>query len=194
MVRMPAVQRRRELVAAAFTVIATHGLAGASIRAIVAEAGMSLASFHYAFSSRDELLEVLVTEATAKEQAAVLPAGGSGQSLEELVVEALGGYLDHLRADPQREQAMLELTLYAVRRRGDFARAQYFRYQEIATAAVELAAAQLGVRWLVPVATVTRLLVQLTDGLTLAWLVDRDDEAAQATIRAAARAVVALAC
>lgn len=193
MVRIPVAERRRALVAAAFTVIATRGLAAASTRAIVAEAGMSLASFHYAFDSRDELLEVLIAEVTAGEQAAVLPGQLAGKSLEELLVEGLTGYLHHLRADPAREQAMLELTQHAIRTAPDLARRQYARYQEIATAALQLAAAETGSCWQVPVPTVARLLVHLTDGLTLTWLVDRDDGATEEAIAAAARALTALA-
>src|SRR5699024_6117672 len=56
-VRIPVAERRGALLTAAFTVIASRGLAAASTRAIVAEAGMSLASFHYAFDSREELLQ-----------------------------------------------------------------------------------------------------------------------------------------
>ena len=40
----------------ALTVIARDGVHAATTRAIVAEAGMALASFHYAFRSRDELI------------------------------------------------------------------------------------------------------------------------------------------
>ena len=49
MARTPVDVRRRELIAAALRVVASRGLHEASTRAIVAEAGMSLASFHYAF-------------------------------------------------------------------------------------------------------------------------------------------------
>ena len=52
----PAPERRASLARAARTVIARDGLAAATTRAIVAEAGMPLASFHYAVASRDELL------------------------------------------------------------------------------------------------------------------------------------------
>lgn len=57
MARIPVEERREALIDAAFRVIGEQGLSRASTRAIVAEAGMSLASFHYAFESRDQLLE-----------------------------------------------------------------------------------------------------------------------------------------
>ena len=55
MTRIPAAERRAALIDAALRVVSRNGLAQATTRAIVAEAGMSLASFHYAFESRDEL-------------------------------------------------------------------------------------------------------------------------------------------
>ena len=54
MARIPAAQRRDALIGAALQVVADRGVAAATTRAIVAEAGMSLASFHYAFESRDD--------------------------------------------------------------------------------------------------------------------------------------------
>ena len=55
MPRLAVAERREALIEAALRVTEREGLAGGTTRAIVAEAGMSLASFHYAFSSREEL-------------------------------------------------------------------------------------------------------------------------------------------
>src|SRR5699024_5739978 len=139
MARMSVGDRRSALVAAAFTVIATRGLPAASIRTIVAEAGMSLASFHYAFSSRDELLDTLIADVLEKEERAVLPEQLSGKGLSELLEEGLLGYFDHLRTDPQYEQAMLELTQFALRTRQQMAHEQYAQYERIAGASLQLA-------------------------------------------------------
>lgn len=193
MARTPVEERRRALIAAAFRVVASQGLSAASTRAIVAEAGMSLASFHYAFESRDELIDLLITEVLAKEEKAVLPAVLTGKTLVELLAEGLMGYLDHLRADPFHEQAMLELTQYALRARPPLARDLYAQYTRIAAASLELAAEHTGHCWTVPLPTAAKLLVSLTDGLTLSWLVDRDDARAEEIVAAAARAVAALA-
>lgn len=190
--RTPVEERRVALVAAAVRVVAARGLGAASTRAIVAEAGMSLASFHYAFASRDELLELLVTEVLAQEERAVAPALEEGATLPDLLRSGLSAYLDHLRRDPAHEQAMLELTQYAIRSRPELAREQYAQYTRIAVAALELAAHHTGSSWVVPLPTAARLLVAFTDGLTLAWLVDRDDAAAEGLIDAAATALSSL--
>lgn len=193
MVRMSAEERRRLLVAATLRVVAERGLATASTRAIVAEAGMSLASFHYAFESREELIDLLIPEVLAREASAILPAELAGKTMAELITEALLGYLALLRADPAHEQAMLELTQYALRERPPLGRQQYENYTRVAVTALRAAAHATGQRWSVPVNTVATLLVSLTDGLTLSWLVHRDDALAEGVARAAATAVASLA-
>lgn len=193
MIRTPVEERRKQLVAAALRVVAAKGLAAASTRAIVAEADMALASFHYAFDSRDQLLARLVTEVLESEEKAVLPRHEQGRSLTELVRDSLRGYLAHLQADPTHEQAMLELTQYAIRSGQPLAKRQYEHYTRIALTSLEVAAENTGHTWSVPLPTVAALLVSLTDGLTLTWLVSRDDEAAEALIDAAATAVAGLA-
>lgn len=194
MPRIPAAERRAALVQAALRVVATQGLAAATTRAIVAEAGMSLASFHYAFASRDELMHELVVFVVDHEESAVLPAPGETGSLRDTLRAGLQRYADLLRADPLREQAMLELTQHSLRSAGmeHLARLQYERYYSLAAAALETAAAQTGHTWTLPVNEVARLLVVLSDGLTISWLVDRDDAAAASVMDFAADAVARL--
>ncbi len=196
MARMSAADRRSALIEAALRVVSREGLAQATTRAIVAEAGMSLASFHYAFESRDELVDELIGTVVAGERKAVAPeelvaAAGEGATLAELVEAGLLRYFEHLRADPDHEQAMLELTQYALRspERHPLAVAQYARYAELVVEALEAAAELTGARWRLPVEHVARVLVAFTDGLTITWLVDRDDAAAARVVAAAADAL-----
>ncbi|GLI28313.1 hypothetical protein ARHIZOSPH14_25550 [Agromyces rhizosphaerae] len=184
MPRMSAADRREALVRAALRVVARRGLARATTRAIVAEAGMSLASFHYAFASRDELVDALVEHVVGAEGTAVLVDELPGADVGDVVRLGLRRYLEHLRGDPDAEQAMLELTQHALRdpERHDVARRQYERYHELAEASLTAAAASAGVRWTRPVRDIARLLVAMTDGITMTWLVTRDDEAAEAAI------------
>lgn len=193
MVRIPVDERRRALIDAAVHVISDRGLAAASTRAIVAEANMSLASFHYAFESREELLDLLLTEVLSHEEKAILPENFSDKSLHELIEAGLLGYLEHLRTNPAREQAMLELTQFALRERVALARNQYAQYLGIASPALEYAAQATNQRWAVPLDTVASLLLSFTDGITLSWLVNRDDPSARLVCRAAAQAVASLA-
>ena len=191
MSRIPAPERRRALIDAALRVVSRQGITQATTRAIVAEAGMSLASFHYAFESRDELIDELITTVVANEQQAVLPELVPGGGLAAILEAGILRYFQHLKADPEHEQAMLELTQYALRspERRPLAAQQYARYAELAERSLERAASLAGATWRVPVAEVARVLVAFTDGITLTWLVDRDDDAARAVARAAADAL-----
>lgn len=202
MTRMPVAERRRALVDAAVRVIAREGVAGATTRAVVAEAGMKLASLHYAFASREELLEAVIADVTEQERRAaedgLLPLGEPADpapTMAEVVRAGLDRFVDLLVEDPLRERALLELTLYALRTPGQEAAlaTQYAIYHRSAAATLETAARATRSRWLVPLPDAARLLVTLTDGLTTTWLADRDTAAARATVAFAARALAALA-
>ena len=191
MARIPASERRAALVQAALRVVSQRGIAHATTRAIVAEAGMSLASFHYAFDSRDELIDELITTVVALEQEAVLPDDLQGHDIRDMLEAGVLRYFDHLRADPEHEQAMLELTQYALRspERHPLAVAQYDKYSELGARSLVAAAELAGVVWTTPVEQVARVLIAFTDGLTLTWLVTRDDDVARAVAHAAADAL-----
>jgi AcrR family transcriptional regulator len=191
MARIPAPERRAALVQAALRVVSQRGIAHATTRAIVAEAGMSLASFHYAFDSRDELIDELITTVVAREQEAVLPDDLQGHDIRDMLEAGLLRYFEHLRADPEHEQAMLELTQYALRspERHPLAVAQYAKYTALGAKSLEAAAELAGVVWATPVEQVACVLIAFTDGLTLTWLVTRDDDVARAVAHAAADAL-----
>ncbi len=195
MPRMPAGERRAALARAALTVASRDGLAAATTRAIVKEAGMPLASFHYAVESRDQLLRDVIGLVVAEEGQAAGSLLGDARDIRQAVREALGAYLELVRRDPGHEQAMFELTQYALRTSGlgDLPAEQYESYQATAASLLEAGAERLGIVWSVPVADLARLLVALTDGLTLAWLADRDDAAAERAADLAAEAIAAFA-
>lgn len=192
MSRIPATERRAALAQAALVVISRDGLAAATTRAIVAEAGMPLASFHYAVASRDELLRDVVELVVAEEGVAALaPLLARAGSIREAARLALTGYLGFVKNDPGHEQAMFELTQYALRTPGldDLPAEQYARYHALAVELLDAATAQLHPDWRVPMPDLARLLVSFTDGLTLAWLADRDDAAAARSVELAADAI-----
>lgn len=195
MPRIPAAERRAALARAALTVISRDGLAAATTRAITAEAGMSLASFHYAVASRDELLRDVVELVVERERDAASGFLGHATTARDAIAQALTGYLDHVRADPGSEQAMFELTQHALRtpHLADLPAEQYRSYHALAAGLLEAGASALHIEWSIPVPDLARLLVTLTDGLTLAWLADRDDAAAERAIEHAADAIAAFA-
>ena len=66
-------------------------------------------------------------------------------------------------------------------------------YLAAVRAQVEAWTAEDDIRWSVPVEQVVRLLIATADGIGSAWLADRDDAAAEATVLVAARAIASLA-
>ena len=194
MARMSSVDRRLELVQAALRVIAARGVAGATTRAIVAEAKMSLASFHYAFTSRDEMMRELVAFVIENETSAVFSNITFDGEIRDVLRTGLQGYFDNVVADPGHEQVMFELMQYALRtpELRDLAREQYARYHAAVTGILE-AAEEAGIEWMLPLPEIARTIVTITDGLTLAWLADRDTEASARVMDFAADSLARLA-
>jgi len=194
--RMSADARRAELLQAALRVMSRDGIAAGTTRAIVAEAGMPLATFHYCFRSRNELLRELITLLTTMERQAATDAMTlSGGDFREALRQALRGYVGHLAANPGHELFLFELNHFALRtpELHDLADEQYRKYYETATALLEAAAELCDMEWKADLPALARFVVQLVDGATTTWLADRDTGATLAALDIAADHVAALA-
>ena len=90
---------------------------------------------------------------------------------------------------------MQELSAYAMRTPGleHLALEQYRRYEELACEALALAATVSGSTWTQPVDEIARTVIAFTDGLTLGWLVRRDDAEARRLVGTVAHLVATLA-
>ncbi|CAN5131014.1 hypothetical protein BH11ACT2_BH11ACT2_13330 [soil metagenome] len=192
---MSSVDRRSGLVQAALRVIASQGVTGATTRAIVAEAGMPLASFHYAFASRDEMMRELIALVVENEASAVFASFEFGSDIRSSIRDGLVAFLDTIQSDPSHEQVMFELQQYALRTPGleHLAREQYDHYRDAVARLLVAGAESAGIRWSVPVDDVARMVVTITDGLTFGWLADRDSAAAARVIEFAADSLARLA-
>jgi AcrR family transcriptional regulator len=195
MPRIPAPERRRQLVDAAYRVIGAEGFAAATTRRVCAEAGAPLAAFHYCFASKQELLTALTDQAMRELEAA--RAGGAvlRPTAAESLRATLRGYWDTVEADPNREAVLTALTQHAL---GDpalagVAQRQYDAYHRTARTTLTEIAEGCGVRWRVPVGQLARMTVVVTDGVTVAWLVDRDSAAALTVLDAFAEQLAGLA-
>jgi AcrR family transcriptional regulator len=195
MTRLSSAERRTALVHAAVRVIARSGLAAATTRAIVAEARMPLASFHYAFRSRDEMIRELVAFVVGEEQFVILASLRPGADIRSAIRDGLQAYFDLVVSEPGREQTMFELLHYALRTPAlaDLPPFQYESYRLAVTEVLVAGAAHSGIEWSIPVDDLARLSVALTDGLTLGWLADRDDAAAARLMDSMADALAAFA-
>jgi len=195
MARMSSIDRRGEIVQAALRVIAEQGVPGATTRAIVAEAGMPLASFHYAFASRDEMMEELIAWVVENQTVAAFSTIRFGSDIRSTVRDGLQAFFETIVADPGHEQVLFELMLFALRTPGleQLPQKQWANYKLGATELLNAAAVNAGIEWSRPIDEVAQLLITVTDGLTLAWLANRDRAAAATVMDIAADSLAALA-
>src|SRR6266571_3792387 len=104
--------RREQLLAAARRVMARDGVAGTTLRAVAAEAGVPLGTLHYVFPSKELLLRGVI-EVVTKNIAEVLSAADTSGGLEQALRRALADYwTDVVVADPQLQLLQYELALY----------------------------------------------------------------------------------
>jgi AcrR family transcriptional regulator len=182
MPRVPAEQRRQELIEAAFTVMARDGVAAASTRAITAEAGAPLSAFHYCFRSKQELLRELTTTVVNDMVEEASQALRPGANLRDAVRDAMRLLWSVTSSHPDQQLVLYELTCLSLRdpALAGLGKWQYECYFEAGARFLEDLAAAAGARWRLPVPVVSRMLVTFIDGLTLGWLPDRNDEQARA--------------
>ena len=182
--RLPILERRAQLVRAALVVATRDGFEAATVRAIAAEAGVSLGVVHYCFEDKNELLRELGEAITAQDHERVELARTTRPDARAAVGDALAGAWAAIQEHRGTQLLSFELTTSALRHpelRG-VATAQLARNLEESRDLLERAAAAAGVRWSVPITLLARFAVAALDGVALAWLVDDDDAAAQAAL------------
>ena len=156
---------------------------------------MSLASFHYAFRSREEMMRDLIAYVVEEESSAAMRSLVVSTDIRQTIRSGLQAYLDLLVAEPAHELAMFELLHYTLRTPGlqDLAQQQYANYHSSVARVVEAGAVTAGISWALPSLDIARMIVTVTDGVTFAWLADRDTAAAERVLDFAADALAALA-
>jgi AcrR family transcriptional regulator len=180
--RIPPEQRRAQLIEAAIRVIARDGLDAATTRTIVAEAGMPLGALHYVFASRDDLIDAVVEQVIDEaRRAAVVQADADDAAvdIETLTRRQLEAYLRLLESEPNRELALLEVSVHSIRRNRAAAHRHWESYQAAVVETLRHAARRAGITWNQPEERIAHLLIRAIDGLTLSWLTDRDSAAAR---------------
>lgn len=194
---MPVAERREALLAAATRLIARDGVRAASTRAIVAEAGMSLASFHYAFASHEEVIRRVLERVlrTEIDQMVLATSGDDAPAgVRDVVAAVVDSYARTVLADPAHEQAVLELHQYALRTPGlaEIAVAEYTAYHAAGVRILQHVAEVTGRRWSRPVEEIAPFAIALTDGLTNVLLTLGDGEEARSVRALAIESLLAL--
>ncbi|MFE0462470.1 TetR/AcrR family transcriptional regulator [Kitasatospora sp. NPDC058965] len=184
MTRRSADERREELIEAAIRVMIRDGVARTTTRAIVGEAGLPLGAFHYCFRSKEELLQSVIERIMVRALGPAVASVAEGAPTEEVVRTTLHAYWDRIRQHPDEHLLTYELTQYALRQPelAELARRQYQHYLEVSHSSLETMAQLAGIEWSVPLPVLARLALGVLDGLTLTWLLDRDDAQADAAL------------
>lgn len=109
--KSPPVDRRQDLVAAAYQQIARLGFEGLRTRDVAAAAGLNVATLHYYFPTKEALIGDVLKHAMQRFRSS-LPAGGSPT---EQLRNHFAGIRRLVREEPELFAVMGELALRSVR-------------------------------------------------------------------------------
>ncbi|MBV6761917.1 MULTISPECIES: TetR/AcrR family transcriptional regulator [Rhodococcus] len=182
MARIPAAERRAELVAAAVRVIAAHGVDGATTRRIAEEANAPLATLHYCFSSKEVLFAAVFEHVTAQYRE-VLTRNDVHGNVASTARALLRGGMEWYLASPDFGAAIVELISWGQRQESRQAEMVY--NEALATMRAILDAAATAAGQSVGPETIdelTYLVSTLSDGFALNWLVFTDRTTAELQI------------
>ena len=121
MAHVPTEVRRQQFIEAAITVVARVGVDGATTRRIADEAGAPLATLHYCFQTKENLLwatfERLADMVRIDVERVTTPGQSTTAIATRLMAEAVRWGLDN----PDANRAQVEILLWAARSDRDFA-------------------------------------------------------------------------
>ncbi|QBJ97826.1 TetR family transcriptional regulator [Rhodococcus sp. ABRD24] len=191
--RLPAEERRAQLVEAALSIAEHGGIGAVTIRAVAEEAGVSLGVVHYCFESKETLVAAMAESMVLQLSAGVRDSFASVwdsqelsglRDLREVLHTGLSAMWPLLEATADRQLLTYEITAYALRHRaagaplaGSIAEDQYRTMDLEAVVFLEESARRTGTKWTEPVQSVARFALAVIDGIVLRWLIDHDSNA-----------------
>ncbi|WP_159808020.1 TetR/AcrR family transcriptional regulator [Cellulomonas citrea] len=194
MTRLPIDERRRQIVQAALAVATRDGLENVTMRAVAAEAQVSLGVLHYCFTDKAEMMRAVAAHDHEDGLATALAVGGDREPAQ-LIASLVETYLAEVVADRRRQLFGYELTVASLRdpELAGIAAAQRASKLAHARAFLPVLAERAGLTWSVPVEDVARMLVREIDGAVLVWLVDGDTGALAQALHETGRRLLAAA-
>ncbi len=180
--RMPVAARRAQLIEAAIVVATRDGIDAATVRAVAAQAGVSLGVVHYCFQDKDELLRAVAGAITQLNVSATQTERTGAGDPATVIGLAVGDLWAGIRHNRGAQLLSFELTTSALRHAelSQVAIEQYRGSWEAARRFLDDVARRADVEWTVPRDDLARMIIAVIDGLALAWLVDDDDTASLA--------------
>lgn len=199
---MPAAVRRTQIIEAAAAVIARDGVAGATTRRIAAEAKLSLATLHYVFKTKDDILaavlESLIDHASQDNSAIaahlVTPPGAGPPALSEVIHRLVRTAWGLVCGDLVTQRVEYELTLYALRtpEAAHLGRALRDYHLTAIEQIIRRTLERTGQMSHIPPRDLAHLIYCAIDGVLLDYLVDPDADQADRSLAHLAGAVLIL--
>lgn len=206
--RLPAEERRAQLVAAALGLAEAEGFGAVTIRRVADAAGVSLGVVHYCFENKEELMGAAIANVVAAlgeeisqtytDATEVSSAGTGPDGLRQLIDEGLRAMWVLIEQTPELQILTYEITTYALRLAAEnpegsraLAGRQYLVTEAVALEFIENAAEHTKMVWTEPIEQIARLALTFIDGIALRWLIDRDSAAAKALLDELATMVAA---
>ncbi len=180
--------RRRQLIDATVEVIAGHGVDGATTRRIAETAGAPLASIHYTFGSKEELVASAVDQVLDDLLAEMRDALAQTSGLAEALAAAMAR-VAHLLDQPRFAVLMADIPGLDSERMGEMWRRYNRMGQQLVHEIVERSEERLAI----PIEQVGRLLIAAIDGVLERFVIDGDTPSATADLEAFAQAIAAVA-
>ncbi|MHB9798743.1 TetR/AcrR family transcriptional regulator [Pseudomonas sp. MT3] len=186
MARIGAEERRQDFIEATIKVIAEHGIANATTRRIAAAADSPLASLHYVFHTKEDLFYAVYESLINLPQQSLgqAPAGATpAESVGEMLRQLVKWFIAH----PERAITQFELFFWNLRNDPEMAAKIYAVSIEATQQAIQKATADALDQ--TALTTVSRLLINLFDGLLLSWTAHCDPERIKTETETACKAV-----
>ncbi|TFV56580.1 TetR/AcrR family transcriptional regulator [Mycobacterium sp. PS03-16] len=189
MTRIPAAERRSELVDAAVRVIAIRGVDGATTRRIADAADAPLATLHYCFSSKEELFAE-VFRFVAGQYREVLARNDCHGDVKETARSLMRGVMEWYVANEDLGRAIIELISWARRQASEQAVMVYTEANSALRTILEADAAAAGQSLAQrAIDELAYMVTVLSDGFAMNWLVFADRDAAPAHMDLTVRAL-----
>ncbi|WP_083510376.1 MULTISPECIES: TetR/AcrR family transcriptional regulator [Pseudarthrobacter] len=171
--RVPAEERKEQLIAATVELMRREGVQSVTIRAIAKEANAPLATAHYCFSGKDELMDA-AAEAWLKNLSSFSGDVPVHLGLRKAVEQVAEGYWRALEEEPASLLAEIELILWATRNApvSPLAAKIYPAYEKELGSIFSSAANHSGEKCLIGFPTLVRSFLMIYDGAAIQYMTD----------------------
>ena len=169
--RIPAVERKSQLIAATVELMKREGVQSVTMRAIAREANAPLATAHYCFSNKDELMDA-AAEAWLKNLNRFFHDVPVNLGLRAAVEKVAEGYWRSLEEEPESLLAELELILWATRNAdsNELATKIYPAYEVELGRIFAMAAGNSGDKCLISIPELVRCFLMVYDGAGIQYM------------------------